>query len=136
MKKFKIVLLGLLVLFVNSCANNMVQGNSIAVAKPLPTKCGDYDIIYGNVDAHGVFRKFDGTVVKLLSGLDSKNYSGEKIVLSGKYWVQRGGLLNPDGSDTSFAVNNLIDAAIVQVVESGFDDEIIEEKCKTLKEKK
>ena len=119
---------------VNSCVNHTVIHKEIITVKPLPNKCGKYDIVYGKVDSYGVFRTMDGTVVNLLSGLDTKEYRGMRLLLWGEYWYQRGGLLKPDGSDASFSVDNLLQASVIQEVNNGFDYALIEKKCNELKE--
>ena len=132
----KTIVFGVCVLTVSSCVSHGIEKNDeIVVVKPLPIKCGQYDIVYGKVDSYGVFRKMDGTVVNLLSTLDIKRYKGMKLLLKGKYWYQRGGLLNPDGSDASFSIDNLLEASVIQVVDNGFDYALIERKCNELKEK-
>ena len=101
--------------------------------REVATKCGQYDIVNGVVDIHGVFRRIDGGVVNMLDGLDVKKYVGKRLLLSGRYWYQRGGLLKADGSDAGFSVDNLLEASVVQVVDSEFDDALIEKKCNALK---
>ena len=136
MQNVKIVFVSLLLFVLSACTHNTVKKQDKNVVKPLPQKCGNYDIVYGKVDHHGVFKKVDGTVVFLLDGLDAKEYADKHILLSGKYWYQRGGLLNPDGSDASFSVDNLLEASVIQIVDDGFDYTLIEKRCKELKEKK
>ncbi len=135
-KIVKLAMTLLLIAVVTSCAGNTVTKQETSIVKPLPKKCGKYDIVYGKVDGHGVFRTMDGTVVNLLGGLDTEEYRGLRLLLRGKYWYQRGGLLHPDGSDASFSVDNLLQASVIQVVNDGFDYALIEEKCNTLKEKR
>ena len=130
----KITMICILGVVVNSCVNHTVTKKEILTVKPLPKKCGKYDIVYGKVDSYGVFRTMDGTVVNLLSGLDTKEYRGMRLLLWGEYWYQRGGLLNSDGSDASFSVDNLLQASVIQVVDDGFDYALIEKKCNELKE--
>ena len=133
-KILKISVIILLAVVVSSCTNNNITKEKTIIVKPLPKKCGKYDIVYGKVDSHGVFRTMDGTVVNLLSGLDTKGYRGMRLLLCGEYWYQRGGLLKPDGSDASFSVDNLLQASVLQVVDDGFDYELIEKKCNGLEE--
>ena len=128
-------MIALLAVMVSACAGNTPKKETKVVVKPLPKKCGNYDIVYGKVDSYGIFRKMDGTVVNLLDGFDAKRYRGMRLLLWGRYWYQRGGLLNPDGSDASFSVDNLLEASVMQVVGDGFDYELIEKKCNELKEK-
>ena len=134
-KILKITMIVLLATMVAACASNTVSKKETVIVKPLPKKCGNYDIVYGKVDSDGVFRTMDGTVVNLLGGLDAKRYRGMRLLLWGKYWYQRGGLLNPNGSDASFSVDNLLQASVLQVLDDGFDYALIEKKCNTLKEK-
>ena len=101
--------------------------------KEIPTKCGKYDIVNGVVDSRGVFKRIDGEVVNILDGLDVKKYAGKRLLLSGKYWYQRGGLLNPDGSDASFSIDNLLEASVMQVVDDSFDEVLIANRCNALK---
>ncbi len=119
----------------NACAYSASQAKKVEVARPLPSKCGNYDLVYGSVDKYGIFKKLDGTRINIL-GLDASMYSGKKILLSGKIWYQRGGLLNSDGSDAHFSVDNLLEAKIIQVVDGGFDYGLIEKRCNALKEQK
>jgi len=135
-KILKLVFIIILAAMLSACADNTLKKDTKVVVKPLPKKCGNYDIVYGKVDSYGVFRTMDGTVVNLLDGLDAKSYRGMSLLLWGKYWYQRGGLLKPDGSDASFSVDNLLEASVMQVVDDGFDYELIEKKCNELKEEK
>jgi len=102
----------------------------------LPRKCGRYDIVYGNVDSDGVFKTVEGAVVHLLDDFDAKKYKGKKLLLSGRYWYQRGGLLTPDRSDANFSEDNLLETSVIQVVNGGFDKTLIESTCNLLKEKR
>ena len=133
-KILKIIMIGILAVIVSACASNSVAKQDIIVVKPLPKKCGKYDIVYGSVDSYGMFRTMDGTVVNLLGDFDANRHRGMRLLLWGIYWYQRGGLLNPDGSYPRFSVDNLLEASVVQVVDDRFDYELIEKKCNELKE--
>jgi len=73
--------------------------------------------------------------VNLLDGVDAKQYVGKTLLLSGKYWYQRGGLLSPDGRDASFSVDNLLKSSLIQIVEKGnIDMDNLKKVCNQLKE--
>jgi len=131
----KIVITIGMLMALNACANNMAGvKNERIVVPPLPQKCGEYDIVYGSVDEYGIFRTGKGTLVNLLDGLDAKQYAGKTLLLSGKYWYQRGGLLNPDGSDASFSIDNLLKSSVIQIVEKGnIDMDNLKKVCNQLK---
>lgn len=96
----------------------LMQG-CVSTVQPLPSKCGQYDIVYGTVDGHGVFRNSKNEQVNILGTIDLNPYALKTLLLYGEYMYQRGGLLMPDGSDASFHHINLLNAHIIQVVENG-----------------
>jgi len=132
----KIVMTIGMLIALNACANDMVKvKKERIVMPPLPQKCGEFDIVYGSVDAYGIFRTGKGTLVNLLDGVDAKQYAGKALLLSGEYWYQRGGLLSPDGRDASFSVDNLLKSSLIQIVEKGnIDMDNLKKVCNQLKE--
>lgn len=136
MKKIiKIAMSAILVLVVSSCANHSVEKkDERVVVKPLPKKCGKFDIVYGSADKLIIFnipnkeRPYDSFAFAFKDekgefiGKEKilQRYASKTLLYGVDTWHQTiGGLLREDGKDAPIYTNTSISVQLIQVVENG-----------------
>jgi len=137
-KMLKITMIVLLALVVSACANNAMknQANEMLI-RPIPTQCGKYSVLFGIVQKAPNRFSVDGNVINLQLNPEVQNHVGRKVLIYYRMETFRvSGLPYPDGRESSYERSVQMPARLMQVVDEGFDYELIEKKCNKLKEEK
>lgn len=125
----------ILIFVFSSCANNSVEKEDArVVTKPIPTICGKYNVVLGVVQKEQNKMLIDGGISSMELSLKVQNLIGKKVLV---YYtmenVRVAGLPYPDGRDSSYERSFPTEAKLMQVVDNGFDYNLIEKKCDALK---